>query len=99
MRCFYCGATKNLIDSEYPDATGWGYPIKACKNQKECIEREKAIKMGEKQNVAWSNKSKVKRGCNDKILEEIIERRQDNRIQNKKGRVGARPGGETCLNE
>jgi len=46
-RCFYCGATGNLIDSEYPDSTGWGYPIKACKNQKECIYREKAIKMGE----------------------------------------------------
>jgi hypothetical protein len=46
-RCFYCGATGNLIDSEYPDSTGWGYPIKACKNQKECIAREKAIKMGE----------------------------------------------------
>ena len=43
-RCFYCGATGNLIDSEYPDSTGWGYPIKACKNQKECIDREKAIK-------------------------------------------------------
>ncbi len=46
-RCFYCDATGNLIDSEYPDSTGWGYPIKACKNQKECIYRERAIKMGE----------------------------------------------------